>query len=97
MKRLGSTERSLQTKDSFVKIEYAETIKSYGEKGYVRKLSPDEVTSPSSSWCSPHLPIVKLDKTTTKVRIVFNGFPKCEGLSLNDTIRAGPKLENEIV
>ena len=42
MKRLESTERSLQTKDSLVKKEYREAIKSYDEKGYRRKLSQDE-------------------------------------------------------
>ena len=31
MKRLESTEKSLQTKDSLVKKEYGETIKSYVE------------------------------------------------------------------
>jgi hypothetical protein len=47
--RLESTERSLKTKDVFVKKQYEETIKSYVEKGYLQKLSPEE-RSPPSSW-----------------------------------------------
>ena len=43
MKRLGRTENNLQTKYSFVEKEYGETIKSYVEKGYLRKLFLNEV------------------------------------------------------
>ena len=55
MKRLECTERSLKAKDSFVRNEYEQTIKSYIEKGYIRKLSPDE-TSSSTAWYLPHFP-----------------------------------------
>ena len=37
-------------------------------------------------------PVVKMDKATTKVRIVFDCAAKCNGISLNDMIHAGPKL-----
>ena len=33
-----------------------------------------------------------MDKTTTKARIVFHCAAKCNGISLNDMIYAGPKL-----
>ena len=33
-----------------------------------------------------------MDKATTKVRIVFDCATKCNGISLNDMIHAGPKL-----
>ena len=33
-----------------------------------------------------------MDKATTKVRIVFDCAAKCNGISLNDMIHAGPKL-----
>ena len=47
-------------------------------------------------WYLPHFPVVDLDRATTKVRIVFDGSVKNEGLSLNDTIHQGPKLQNDI-
>ena len=31
------------------------------------------------------------------MRIVFDCSAKCEGLSLNDTVHAGPKLQNELL
>lgn len=37
-----------------------------------------------------------MSKSTTKVRIVFDCSAKCEGISLNDVIHAGPKLQREL-
>ena len=35
-------------------------------------------------WFLPHFPIIHPEKSTTKVRIVYDGSAKCEGTSLND-------------
>ena len=37
-----------------------------------------------------------MDKTTTKVRIVFDCAVKCNGISLNDMIHSGPKLQHDL-
>jgi len=37
-----------------------------------------------------------MDKATTKVRIVFDCSAKTDGLSLNDAICAGPKLQKDL-
>ena len=37
-----------------------------------------------------------MDKTTTKVRIVFDCSAKTDGVSLNDAIFAGPKLQKDL-
>ena len=37
------------------------------------------------------------EKTTTKVRVVFNAAAKLNGKSLNDAIHPGPKLQREPV
>lgn len=95
LKRLESTERNLNGKNSFVKNEYQNTINAYVDKGYLRKLSPKERPVPSA-WYLPHFPIVKMEKSTSKVRIVFDCSAKCDGISLNDTIHAGPKLQTEL-
>ena len=75
--------------------EYAQTIQAYVEKGYLRKVQPDE-ESPPEVWYLPHFPIVCMDKTTTKVRIVFDCSAKTDGVSLNDVIYAGPKLQIDL-
>ena len=37
-----------------------------------------------------------MSKSTTKVRTVFDCSAKCKGISLNDVIHAGPKLQREL-
>ena len=44
----------------------------------------------------PHFPVIRMDKTTTKVGIVFNCSTKTDGVSLNDAICAGPKLQKDL-
>jgi hypothetical protein len=90
-----TTERRLKKAPEAEKA-YCETIHKYIEKGYVRKVSKEEI-QPDAKWFLPHLPVIRLDKTTTKLRIVFDASAKCEGTSLNDTIHQGPKLQREIV
>ena len=92
--RLLSTERNLKKKE-FVGKEYQKTIETYVEKGYLRKV-PEAEAPPPEIWYLPHFPIVKMSKSTTKVRIVFDCSAKCNGISLNDVIHAGPKLQREL-
>ena len=94
MSRLCNTERKLK-KDDFTRAEYEKTINSYIEKGYLRRVSEEE-TTPPEVWYLPHFPVVRMDKTSTKVRIVFDCSAKMDGVSLNDVIYAGPKLQQEL-
>ena len=43
-----------------------------------------------------HFPVERPQRETTKARIVFDASAKCEGLSLNDTIHQGPKLQKDL-
>jgi len=91
---LRSTERNLK-KDDRLAEDYKATIQAYVEKGYLRKVPLDEQL-PNNVWYLPHFPVVRMDKTTTKVRIVFDCAAKCSGISLNDMIYAGPKLQQDL-
>ena len=64
------------------------------KRGYLREV-PETEAPPPEVWYLPHFPIVKLSKSTTKVRIVFYCSAKCDGISLNEVIHAGPKLQKE--
>ena len=44
----------------------------------------------------PDFPVVRPERENTKTRIVFDASAKCEGVSLNDTIHQGPKLQNDL-
>ena len=94
LKHLEITERNLANKD-FVKEEYQSTLNAYLGKGYLGKLSPVE-KQPPESWYVPHFPIVRIDKTTTKVRIVFDCSARHSGVSLINVIHEGPKMQSEL-
>ena len=44
----------------------------------------------------PHRPIIRQDKATTKVRMVFDASAKGQGPSLNDCLHAGPPLATSL-
>ena len=43
-----------------------------------------------------HFAIVRPEKTTTKTRLVFDASAKRNGVSLNDVIYQGPKLQRDV-
>ena len=93
-KRLLNTEKRL-FKEKDIADSYVSTIEDYKQKGYIKRVQTEEVSN-SSSWYLPHFPVIRKDKTTTKVRIVFDAAAKFNGLSLNDTIYQGPKLQKDL-
>ena len=62
--RFCNTENKLK-KDPVVGAECAQTIQAYVEKGYLRKVQPDE-ESPPEVWYLPHFPVVHMDKLQQK-------------------------------
>ena len=94
LKHLEITERNLANK-YFVKEEYQSTLNAYLGKDYLGKLSSEEKQSPES-WYVPRFPIVTIDKTNTKVRIVFDCSARHSGVSLINVIHAGPKMQSEL-
>ena len=72
---------------------YGEIIKDYERKGYVTKVPK---SSEVDQWFLPHFPVIRQDRTTTKIRMVFDAAAKSDGKSFNDAVRAGPKLQREL-
>ena len=93
--RLDSTERKL-LKDPELAAAYQGVSNKYLEKGYIRQVPSDE-PKPECEWLLPHFPVVRPDKSTTKVRIVFDALATCKGKSLNTESLPGPKLQSDIV
>lgn len=92
LQRLRNTEKQLSRKEN-VKIEYIKVIEAYKEKGYIRKI---EKEANGFAWYLPHFPVVNLNKSTTKIRIVFDASAPYNGLSLNETMNRGPKLHADL-
>ena len=93
LRRLLNTEKRL-LKNPEIGEACAININQYLEKGYIRRVDPTE-KSPLRKWYLPHFPVVRPDRTTTKTRIIFHASAKFKGVSLNDAINQGPKLQRE--
>ena len=93
LQRLKNTEKQLD-KRKHVKEGYKKVIDSYLNKGYIRRV--DNTDKKDSKWFLPHFPVVKLDKATTKIRMVFDASAKYHGLSLNEVTESGPNLQSDM-
>ena len=94
-KRLKNTKSRL-LKDEKLASAYRSAITSYEEKGYLRKVPVDNQGT-QAQWLIPHFPVLRPDKSTTKVRIVFDASARFNGVSLNDHLYTGPKLQRSLV
>ena len=94
LNRLDNTERRL-IKQPELREKYCGIIEQYVKKGYLEYV--DVINDSNDCWYLPHFPVVRTDKSTTKVRIVFDGAARYDGKSLNDVIQPGPKLKQYLV
>ena len=82
-------------KNPELKEEYQNIINAYEKDGIIERVSDSGV--PGKVHYLPHRPVVRNDKDTTKVRIVFDGSAKEKGAkSINDFLYAGPCLLSNI-
>ena len=89
-KRLFPLEKNLLKKPEVAR-RYKEAMNANVEKSYIRKFEPNEgVDGPS--WYLPHFPVIREDRETTKVCIVFDSAAGCKGVSLNDVMLTAPGL-----
>ena len=87
-----SLERQLE-KNENLKKRYKETIDADVQKGFVRILDEAEIenTKTDLQWYVPHLPVLNPNKPN-EVKRVCNAASKFGGVSLNDSLMAGPDL-----
>lgn len=93
--RLEITERKL-AKQREIATAYQGEIDSYNQKGYITEVQIENQPA-GQVWYLPHFPVVRLDRSISKVRPVFDASAKFKGLSLNDVRHQGPKLQNNLV
>ena len=70
-------------------------IDEYKSTGYLSKVRESE--EKNGRWHLPHAPIVRPDKSTTKVRIVLIMLARHDRVSLNNVIHQGQKLQRNLV
>lgn len=98
LSRLFSLERSFKFRPG-VERGYKAAIQELFKNNHVRLVTPED---PPAKFYLPSHCIVKEGKITSAYRPVFDGSAKTRNadktpaLSLNDTLRAGPKLQTDI-
>ncbi|XP_026740756.1 uncharacterized protein LOC113503136 [Trichoplusia ni] len=93
--RFKSLEKRLN-KNTNLKQRYTEVINEYLQLGHLRAVKSDDNKMNEAVYL-PHHAVIREDKTTTKVRVVFNASEKNKkGVSLNDTLMVGPTLQADL-
>ncbi|XP_075157822.1 uncharacterized protein LOC142231088 [Haematobia irritans] len=72
-----------------------ETLHGYKEKGYIRKLEENEISSGGKSWYIPIFTVT--NKNKNKKRIVWDAAASVENTSLNTMLLKGPDLLNNLL
>lgn len=81
-------------KSEYLKTEYSKVINEYKEMGHLKR---SDVQDSQEAIYLPHLAVIREDKDTSKVRVVFDASAKgSHGYSLNDTMMIGPVLQPDL-
>ncbi|XP_064459094.1 uncharacterized protein LOC135369435 [Ornithodoros turicata] len=96
VQRLEATTRKLR-RDPALKEEYDSTIRQYLNLDHAQRVSaPESVSEPL--YHMPHHAVIRRDRETTKVRIVFDASSKSPGcISRNEALHAGPNLNPDVL
>ena len=76
--------------------EYNSIICDQLERGIIEEVGDSEVTSNVIHYL-PHHAVIRHDKETTKVRVVYDASARSSGPSLNDCLYTGPKFNQRIL
>ena len=89
--RLAALIYRLQQKPDALK-SYDDVIVDQLEKGVTEKINKEESPALGKVHYLPHREVIRLDKETTKLRVVFGASAKSNGTSLNDCLYVGPQM-----
>ena len=78
-----------------VKQKYRQIFKDWEERNYLERLPLSALNDKECNYLA-HFPIVRNDKSSTKIRIVFDGRAMCDGKSLNSQMYSGPNLLSKL-
>ncbi|XP_055912786.1 uncharacterized protein LOC129946567 [Eupeodes corollae] len=91
--------RQLETqlnKNQNLKLEYTQVINEFLELGHMIEVDYNNPNR-ENIFYMPHHAVIKPTSTTTKLRVVFDGSAKSTtGVSLNQLMLVGPKLQDDI-
>lgn len=83
-------------KNPEIKSRYSQVIHEYLDLGHMVRINGEDCNKADAVYL-PHHAVIREDKTTTKVRVVFDASCKGKnGVSLNDTLMIGPTLQQDL-
>ncbi|XP_003391348.1 PREDICTED: uncharacterized protein LOC100639084, partial [Amphimedon queenslandica] len=91
----GLLKRLSQDRELF--MTYDAIIQEQLQKGIVEEVEEPELIAGDRVHYLPHHAVIRTDKETTKIRIVYDASAKQNGPSLNECLHTGPKLHQKIV
>ncbi|XP_026744319.1 uncharacterized protein LOC113505711 [Trichoplusia ni] len=96
LKRFQLLERRFK-KDPEIKKKYTDVIQEYLDLGHMEEILPENDKERAEAVYLPHHAVVREDKATTKVRVVFDASCKgVNGVSLNDSLMVGPTIQPDL-
>lgn len=94
VKRFGYLENRLM-KNMDLKNRYIQFMREYQELGHMKLCQSSSESQ--IGYFLPHHAVLKLDSSTTKLRVVFDASAKTvSNISLNDTLMVGPVVQQEL-
>ncbi|XP_043230765.1 uncharacterized protein LOC122386050 [Amphibalanus amphitrite] len=96
--RLVRLENSLRRQGVDLASKYHEILEDYVRKGYMTKVPAKQRSdSGKKEWFLPHFPVIREDKASTKIRIVYDAAAQFRGRSLNSQLLPGPSLYSDLI
>jgi len=95
LRRLNGLLKCLKQNPEVLK-QYDSVIKEQLSKEIIESVQ-DSASISHPVHCLPHHAVVRDDKSTTKLRVVYNASAKTNGPSLNDSLYTGPKFGHDIM
>ncbi|XP_046671229.1 uncharacterized protein LOC124361230 [Homalodisca vitripennis] len=93
--RFSQLERKLE-RDPNLHAAYSQFMNEYEALGHMEAVEPN-VKPVGPVYYIPHLPVVREDSSTTKLRVVFDASAKTSsGRSLNDCLLVGPTIQQDV-
>ncbi|KRX52436.1 hypothetical protein T09_1671 [Trichinella sp. T9] len=95
LKRFEQLKAGLR-KEPTKKRECENILREYVDNGYVEEIGNLDGRE-GRTWHLPHRAVFKMDKNTSKCRIIFDGSHRCEGVSLNERLDPGSPIIADLV
>ncbi|XP_018399454.1 PREDICTED: uncharacterized protein LOC108777138 [Cyphomyrmex costatus] len=76
---------------------YRDFLTEYETLGHMTKITPTEIVTSNQVYYIPHHAVLRDSSATTRLRVVFNASCRTSnGMSLNDHMLIGPKLQRDL-